>query len=69
MAAASYYNLLSYSWAWFSLPETEKHKIRARLPFTRTSGSLPTDGNGYWVADRTYSNGGVTVARRTFRPV
>ena len=69
VAAAFYYNFLSYSPAWFILPETEKQTIFACLPFTRTSGSLPTDGNGYWIADRTYSNGGVAVARRTFRPL
>lgn len=69
IAGASFYNFLSHSTSWFSLTSDAKARVEASLPFSRTAGSLPTDGNGYWVADRNYSQGGALVARETFRPL
>lgn len=66
--SASYYNFMTYSSAWMNLSEEAKTRVRAVLPFIRSPGSLPRDGAGYWVSDRGYSNGGVSVTRRTFRP-
>ena len=60
---ATYYNFMTYSSAWSSLPSATKTTI----PISRGDGSLPSDGYGYWVSDRTYSNGGTSVARQTFR--
>lgn len=68
VAVASYYNFMTYSRAWTALSDSAKQQVKSRLPFTRSPGSLPDDGNGYWMSDRTYSSGGVSVTRRTFRP-
>ena len=67
-ADATYFNFLSYSQKWWNLTPGERKAIKDRLPIRRSSGALPADGNGHWVSDRTYSNGGVAVPRRTFRP-
>jgi Bacterial HORMA domain family 1 len=69
IAGASYYNFMTFSSAWSDLSDSARSQIEARLPFVRGDGSLPGDGAGYWVTDRTYSNGGVSVNRRTFRPL
>ena len=66
--SAVYYNYMSYTTKWFSLPASDRDRIKAGLPINRSNGSLPSDGRGYWAADRNYSSNGVGVARRTFRP-
>ena len=65
---ATYFNFLSYSQKWFNLTPAGRDAVRAKLPFQRSFGALPADGDGYWASDRTYSNGGVAVSRKTFRP-
>lgn len=65
---AVYFNFLSYSDKWWNLTPAARRAIKDRLPIQRSSGTLPADGDGHWVSDRTYSNGGVAVSRRTFRP-
>jgi hypothetical protein len=59
---------MSYSQKWFDLASSERSRIDGTLPFTRSPGTLPADGNGYWVQDKTYSSCGTSVARKTFRP-
>jgi hypothetical protein len=66
---ASYYNFMTYSLKWSMLSHSEQEAFEASLPFIRADGSLPSDGSGYWTADRTYTRGGVAIARRTFRPL
>ena len=68
VADATHFNFLSHSQKWWNLTQGARKAIEDNLPIRRTSGALPVDGDGYWVADRTYSNGGVAVSRRTFRP-
>ena len=68
VAGATYFNFLTYSQKWRNLTPGARKAIKDRLKIRRTPGALPADGNGYWVSDRTYSNGGVAVSRRTFRP-
>ena len=68
VSGASYYNFMTYSFAWSNLTPAQQDAVRSRHSIVRSSGSLPADGNGYWTQDRTYSNGGVSVGRRTFRP-
>lgn len=63
-----YFNFMSYSAKWFKLTETERTSFKNGLPFHRTSGSLPGDGDGYWQTDHGYTAGGVRVERKTFRP-
>lgn len=65
---AVYYNYLSYGGNWRKLTAAQQAAFEATLPFQRTSGSLPNDGDGYWQADHGYSAGGVRVTRETFRP-
>lgn len=68
VAGADYFNFLSYSQKWWDLTSSDRERIKGTLPFSRSTGTLPADGNGYWVQDRTYSSSGTSVARRTFRP-
>lgn len=68
VATATYFNFMSYSQKWFDLTPTQRDAVKASIPVSRSAGTLPADGNGYWTADKTYSNGGTSVARRTFRP-
>lgn len=65
---AQYYNFLSYSVAWRSLSSTEQARIKQTLPVSRSPGSLPGDGSGYWAESRDYGAGGVRVTRQEFRP-
>ena len=65
---STYYNYLTYSSNWYALDKAERDRIKDGLPVNRTSGSLPDDGSGYWVADHYYTSGGVRLSRRTFRP-
>jgi hypothetical protein len=69
VSGAIYYNFLSYSDKWFSLTTSEKESVEEDLPIQRTTGELPSDGDGYWTSqDRHYSSGGVGMGRATFRP-
>jgi hypothetical protein len=69
VSSTDYYNILTPSWKWESLPDSEKTLFEETLPFQRGTGSLPRDGIGYWSADKTYTKGGVEVKRETFRPL
>jgi Bacterial HORMA domain family 1 len=65
---APYYNFMTYSDAWWNLSDRERYDFRAMLPIQRTSGNLPSDGDGYWVSEHGYSAGDVGLTRRTYRP-
>ena len=69
VADASYFNFLTPSSKWNNLTGAQQSDFESGLPFQRTPGSAPVDGNGYWQVDHGYSAGGVRVARRTFRPL
>lgn len=64
-----FYNFLTFSPKWEALPSTERERIEKVLPFRRTDGTLPSDGNGYWTTDRSYSSASIGVTRQTFRPL
>lgn len=66
---AQYYNFLTYSAAWSALPAAERDKVQSGLPFVRSDGSLPADGNGYWMETRDYGAAGVRISRREYRPI
>lgn len=66
--SASYYNYMSYSRKWFGLPASEREAIKSGLPVQRSAGSLPSDGSGVWVSDKSYSANGVGLSRTTFKP-
>lgn len=68
VASAEYFNHMTYSAKWSQLSVAERKAIKDTLPISRTSGSAPGDGNGYWATERSYTAGGVAVERRVFRP-
>jgi hypothetical protein len=68
VGAASFFNQLTYSDAWFKLSETERGNIKTNLPVQRITKDGPKDGAGYWQQDRHYSTNGVSMPRSTFRP-
>ena len=65
---ASWFSFASYSSAYFGLTPSQKDDFKKKLPFDRTPGNAPSDGNGYWTPDRSYSQEGSGVRRQTFRP-
>ena len=65
---ASMFNLLSRSSTWFALSREEQAKIDALHPVDRTTGSGPSDGNGYWSTTRIYVSGTGAIKREEFRP-
>ena len=67
VAGASTYNYMTRSQKWHNLTSSQQDAFVDKLPFTRTPGALPGQGNGYWQADHTYSAGGTRVSRETFR--
>jgi hypothetical protein len=69
VAQATYFNFLTPSNKWDKLSAAQQAAFRSTLPFQRTPGSGPIDGDGYWQVDHGYGAGGVRVERRTFRPL
>lgn len=68
VAGTAWFNQLTFSTAWFALPQTERDRIRGGLPIQRVTKDCPKDGLGYWASDLNYSACGVSLGRRTFRP-
>jgi hypothetical protein len=68
ITGASWFSFLEKSTKFFSLLEREQARLEAALPVKRAPGKPPSDGQGYWVMDRSYSADGVGTQRRTFRP-
>lgn len=68
-AGALFYNFLTFSFKWEILQFDERTRIENVLPFRRTDGTLPSDGNGYWTSDRSYSSASIGVTRKTFKPL
>lgn len=68
VAQADYFNFMTYSSKWSNLADSQRASFKSGLPFDRTPGSSPTDGEGYWQVDHGYSAGGVRLDRKTFRP-
>jgi len=68
ITGASFFNFMDYTSAWWQQSDENRKAYRNALPIRRTPGSPPADGAGYWVNDRVYSSGGVSLDRRTFRP-
>lgn len=68
VAGASFYNFLTQNSSWYALTENERSRVENDLPVKRSIGSLPSDGNGHWTTDHSYSAGGVGLGRLTYRP-
>lgn len=65
---ATWFSYLTHHSSWESLTPLDRERFEARLPIHRTPAAAPTDGNGYWEIDRSYSSDGSGVRRQTFRP-
>ena len=66
---ATWFSFLTYSPKWNQLSSGERGRIEGRIPLSRTIGSAPENGDGYWVTDRGYAADGVGTQRRSFRPI
>jgi len=69
ISGASQFSFMDYSQKWWDLSPADRDAFKATLPVDRTPGSAPTDGAGYWTADRSYAAGGAGVQRRVFVPL
>lgn len=69
VTGAVFFNFMSYNDVWFGLTDVQKSNVQAQHAINRTTGKPPADGSGYWQTERSYSNGGVEIARRNFRPL
>ncbi len=67
IAGASFTSFLSYSSKWFGRREEDRARIKASLPFSRTTGNSPNLEQGQWVQDKNYSSGGLGLGRSTVR--
>jgi hypothetical protein len=68
VSGAYFYNFLTQNAAWYALSDRERASVNSNHSVNRIDGSLPSDGEGYWVNDHGYSAGGVGLGRRTYRP-
>ena len=68
IAGAIFFNFLTPSTSWNSLPFAQREQYESNLPIDRSPGQAPRDGNGYWVSDLGYSAAGVAMVRKTFKP-
>lgn len=66
---ASFFNQMTRSSSWFRLSQDERDGIDKTMPFKRVTKDGPKDGRGYWQEDRSYSSNGVSLSRKTFRPL
>lgn len=67
MSGASWYSYLSRSSRWWSLTEAERTRVEEGIPVKRSGAPEPATAAGYWSTDKTYSNGGRSLARSTFQ--
>jgi hypothetical protein len=69
IAGAVFYNFMWYTPKWVALPESEKSSFKKGLPISRSSGSPPADGSGYWTSEeKSYSSQNVGLSRKSFKP-
>ncbi len=65
---AGWYSHLRYSSKWLALSESERKRIENSIPIKRVTASEPQLGAGnVWVEDKTYTNGGTSIRRRTLK--
>jgi len=69
VTGAIFFNFLTQNSRFFELSSAEQARFQAGLPLQRTGGDPPTDGSGYWMADRNYFSGGCGLNRQTFQPL
>jgi hypothetical protein len=67
VSGATFFNFLTQNKRYFDRPTEEREAFKAKLPVTRTPGSAPADGLGYWTSDRNYYSGSRGLGRQTFQ--
>jgi hypothetical protein len=65
---ANMFNFLTTNGDWALLTAAQKAAENAKHSISRVDAEPPSDGNGTWVRDKTYSAGGVAIERQEFRP-
>lgn len=67
VGGARFTSFLSYSSAWFAIPEAERERIAQGLPFQRTTMTTPGLERGAWIDDLSYAAGGRGLGRSSVR--
>ncbi|MER9491560.1 hypothetical protein NKI86_06960 [Mesorhizobium sp. M0320] len=67
VSGATFSSFLSFTDRWFARSQEERDRIRASLPFQRTTGDTPGLEKGSWETDKNYSSSGLGVSRSTVR--
>lgn len=67
VAGADFFNFLTHNLKFSLLPAEQRRRFKEALPITRSEGSPPSDGRGYWTSDRNYYSGGCGLGRQTFQ--
>jgi len=65
VSSASWGSFLEHSTKFLTLSGADRERVEALLPFERGYGEEPRVG-GAWTADRSYSNGGVSLQRQMY---
>ena len=68
ISGADWFSFLHSNSKVFRLSPEALKNFHGKLPFVRSEGQAPKDGQGYWAVDRSYSADGVGTQRQTFRP-
>ncbi len=68
IAGATWKSFLTKNQKFDDLTTYEQAKIESALPIQRTGAEQP-GADGVWTYDKTYSNGGGAVLRRTLKPL
>jgi hypothetical protein len=69
VTGSSFFNFLTPNTRFLQLTAVQQARFEGSLPLQRTGQQPPSDGSGYWVADRNYFSGGRAVNRQTFQPL
>jgi hypothetical protein len=67
ITGASFYSFLTFNSNWNTLSDSEKQALEAKLPFIRGTAETPKTSNGFFIDDKTYTAGGVSLGRSTMR--
>jgi Bacterial HORMA domain family 1 len=69
ISSATHFNFVTYTDSFLNMSKADRDAFKATLPVQRVSQAERSDGNGYWVSDRSYASGGVGAQRGVFRPL
>lgn len=67
-SGASWFSFLSANYNWSNASQEDRDRFYEKLPFIRQAGTAPSDGQGVWTIDRSYSTDGKGTQRQIFKP-